>query len=71
MVSVAARYLDEGNVFDPLMIIAGQNISWSYIMNVFIVSVSPERHKELYSIRLCPASGRILLNFVVWLFSFH
>lgn len=71
MVAVAARYLDEGNVFDPLMIIAGQNISWSHIMNVFIVSVSSKRHKELYSIRLCPASGRILLNFVVWLFSFH
>ena len=71
MVAVAARYLDEGNVFDPLMIIAGQNISWSHIMNVFIVSVSPERHKELYSFRLCPASGRILLNFVGWLFSFH
>lgn len=65
MVAVAARYLDEGNVFDPLMIIAGQNISWSHIMNVFIVSVSPKRHKELYSIRLCPASGRILLNFIV------
>ena len=38
MVAVAARYLDEGNVFDPLMIIAGQNISWPHIMNVFIVS---------------------------------
>ena len=41
MVAVAARYLDEGNVFDPLMIIAGQNISWPHIMNVFM-SVFPQ-----------------------------